>query len=523
MKLNTIKKTGICLSMLATTISCTSDFEKINTNPNNVTQVELQQDFNNIKSLFVPIYNNIFILTAWPYQIQQNLQGDIWSGYLATPTIFEGGSNNTTYNFIDSWNLQAWDTAYLTVMSAVGKIEKETKGKYNQFYAISLIMKVEAMHRVTDIYGPIVYSNYGKVNPEYDSQQQVYTQMFSELDFAVAELTKRIDAGEATSFNKGSDLSNYNGDYTKWVKFANSLRLRLAMRIVKVAPALAKTEAEKAVSHKIGVMTAVEDTFVVNTPNYSNPVTAISQGWGNISMSADIESIMGGYEDPRLGAFFTKSTRYNSNGEYIGVRTGINIINDSDHANLSKVDIDKTIWMTAAESYFLRAEGVLRGWNMKGTAQDLYEAGIKASFDQHGVSGAATYTADNVKTAKNYVDPADATNNGIAVNNVTVAWDGAATNEVKLQKIITQKWIANFPEGQEAWSEFRRTGYPKKFDVLKNTSGGVIDSHLGVRRVNFVTSERNANPGGVASGVAKLGGPDNGATRLWWDVNAPNF
>ncbi|WP_431242275.1 SusD/RagB family nutrient-binding outer membrane lipoprotein [Flavobacterium sp. P21] len=99
----------------------------------------------------------------------------------------------------------------------------------------------------------------------------------------------------------------------------------------------------------------------------------------------------------------------------------------------------------------------------------------------------------------------------------------AATNEVKLQKIITQKWIAGFPEGQEAWSDYRRTGYPKLFPVIKNYSGGTISTQFGVRRINYVTSEKATNAGGVASGVAKLGGPDNGGTRVWWDTTGPNF
>jgi hypothetical protein len=160
---------------------------------------------------------------------------------------------------------------------------------------------------------------------------------------------------------------------------------------------------------------------------------------------------------------------------------------------------------------------------MGGSAQSLYEAGITASFAQNGVSGAATYIADNVSKAKNFVDVKDATNNGAAVNNVTIAWDNAAGNEVKLQKIITQKWIANFPEGQEAWSEYRRTGYPKLFRILHNTSGGTITTELGPRRVNFPQTEKDGNPGGVATGLAKLGGPDNGGTRLWWDTTGANF
>ena len=98
-----------------------------------------------------------------------------------------------------------------------------------------------------------------------------------------------------------------------------------------------------------------------------------------------------------------------------------------------------------------------------------------------------------------------------------------ATNEINLEKIITQKWIATYPDGQEAWSEFRRTGYPKLFRISNNKSGGVISTELGVRRLPFALSEVTNNPAGVESGKAVLGGPDNGATRLWWDVNKGNF
>ena len=534
MKLNTIKRTAICVSLLAA-VSCTDNFEDINTNPNGITPELYEQDFNHIKGSFDPMFNNILVLTPeWKYQVQQGLQGDIWSGYMATGTAFRGGTNNTTYDLVDGWNGFAWASGYGDVMYNAYSIEQKAKGKYDQFYALSLILKVEGMHRITDTYGPIVYSKFGTTDPviEYDSQEEVYNLMFKELDIAVAELTKRADAKEPSTFLT-TDLSSYKeaekagpGEhYKQWVKFANSLRLRLAMRIVKKNPTLAKAEAEKAIAHKFSVMTVNADTFKVVSPTYNNPIATISNAWGDIRMSADMESIMGGYSDPRLSVFFNTSVQFP--GEYKGVRTGIEIAAKADHVDFSGigpiVNSKEIVLMNTAEVYLLRAEGALRGWNMGGTAQSLYEMGITTSFDQHGVSGAATYIADNVKKAKAYVDPNFPVNNGAALNNVTVAWDGSATNEVKLQKIITQKWIAGFPEGQEAWSEYRRTGYPKLLPVLKNTSGGTINSVLGIRRVNFVQSEKDGNPGGVASGVAKLGGADNGGTRLWWDTSGPNF
>jgi hypothetical protein len=526
MILNKIKTTAFCASLLMA-VGCTGDFAEINTNPTGFSSSQLEQDFNHIKSPLASSFTGIFNTTHWKYQLQQNLNADLWSGYMATPTPFKGAAgDNSNYNYVNGWNGFVWDLAYTDVMANSYKLQNLTKGKYDQFYALSLILKVEGMHRVTDIFGPIVYSKFGTTDKvvEYDSQAEVYTQMFKELDFAVTELTKRENAGGASDF-VGADISTYNGSYKQWVKFANSLRLRLAMRVVKINPTLAKTEAEKSVNHAFGVMTTNGDVCKLIIPNYIDPIFTISSAWGDIRMSADMESIMGGFDDPRLAKYFSKSADFPT--EYRGIRTAINMIAKSDRIGMSSigeiVSKNEKVLMTTAEVFFLRAEGALRGWNMGGTSQSLYEEGITASFAQHGISGAATYIGDNVKTAKNFVDVKSAANNGTAVNNVTISWDGAASNEVKLQKIITQKWIANFPEGQEAWSEFRRTGYPKLFRAIHNTSGGTITTEFGPRRINYVQSEKDGNPGGLATGVAKLGGADNGGTRLWWDTAGPNF
>jgi hypothetical protein len=526
MKLNTIKRTAICVLLLVA-VSCTNNFEEINTNPNGIKAQLLEQDLNHIKGSFGPIFNNILVLTQpEKYQVQQGLQGDVWSGYMAIPTAFRGGTNNTTYDLVDGWNGAAWGTAYGDVMFNTYNVEKKAKGKYDQFYALSLILKVEGMHRITDTYGPIVYSKFGTLDPviAYDSQEEVYNQMFKELDTAVDELTKRVDANEVSTFT-GTDISGYKGDYKKWVKFANSLRLRLAMRIVKKSPVLAKAEAEKAISQKFGIITTNDEIFKVVSPVYTNTIATISGAWDDIRMSADMESIMGGYNDPRLAKYFNTSKQFP--GQYKGVRTGIEIAAKADHVDFSAVgsivNSNEIVLMNTAEVYFLRAEGALRGWDMGGDAKLLYETGITRSLEQHGFGASLGDYINSTALPKDYVDPNFTVNNGIAVNTVTVVWEANASKEVKLQKIITQKWIAGFPEGQEAWSEYRRTGYPKLFPVLKNTSGGKVTTEFGVRRVNFVQSEKDGNPDGVATGIAKLGGPDTGGTRLWWDTTGPNF
>ena len=178
--------------------------------------------------------------------------------------------------------------------------------------------------------------------------------------------------------------------------------------------------------------------------------------------------------------------------------------------------------MTASEIYFLKAEAALRGWNNAGDAQANYEMGISTSFEQHSVGGVSAYIADNTSTFADYIDPVTASNSIAALSDITIAWDPSGTNEEKLEKIITQKWIAMFPEGQEAWSEFRRTGYPKIFPVVSNQSGGTIDTDIQIRRIPFVVSEYDTNADGVSAAITKLGGADNGGTRLWWDTGS-NF
>ena len=174
--------------------------------------------------------------------------------------------------------------------------------------------------------------------------------------------------------------------------------------------------------------------------------------------------------------------------------------------------------MTASEAAFLKAEAALRGWAGAGNAKDNYENGISLSMSQYGLD-AATYKNDNTSKPKAYVDPKNATNNvsGGGLSQATIKWDDAATFEQKLEKIITQKWIAMYPDGQEAWSEFRRTGYPKLFTVVINNSGGKIPTATFIRRINFPASEYSTNANGVQGAVTKLGGADNGGTRLWWD------
>lgn len=127
---------------------------------------------------------------------------------------------------------------------------------------------------------------------------------------------------------------------------------------------------------------------------------------------------------------------------------------------------------------------------MKGTAKSLYHSGIRASFEQHGVKGVETYLASTKVPAK--YPGFKSSPSAPAPSDVTIVWD-ENDKEKQLEQIITQKWIAMYPLGQEAWSEFRRTGYPKIYEIVNNESGGVISSSVQIRRVPFPYSEYQGN------------------------------
>jgi hypothetical protein len=473
------------------------------------------------------MFLNVFNVTpAWNYQLQQGLMGDVYSGYMTPPTPFAGNVNNMTYALVDGWNGFPWSDAYGSVMPQALNIKNavELSGDANaiKFVHLANIIKVTAMHRVSDIYGPLRYTKFDDfaTTGEYDSQDVAYQAFFNDLEAAISGLEPYIGDVQFVPF----DNSAFGGDIAKWRQFANSIRLRLAIRISKVNPTLAKTQGELALASNAGLLES--EDMVINT-GFPHPITTISGSWGDIRMGAEMESILTGYNDGRMEAYFNPSADASLAGDYKGIRMGIDIESKAqylDHASIGSVIDGETItWMTASEVHFLKAEAALRAWTGAGNAQANYEAGVTASFAQHGVSDVSTYLADATSTPNDFVDALFAVNNIPYASDVKIAYNTGGTNEEQLEQIITQKWIAMFPDGQEAWSEFRRTGYPKIFPVVVNNSGGTIDTNIQIRRINFVQNELNTNAANVNTAVGYLGGPDNGGTRLWWDTGGSNF
>ena len=158
---------------------------------------------------------------------------------------------------------------------------------------------------------------------------------------------------------------------------------------------------------------------------------------------------------------------------------------------------------------------------MGGTAKDFYEEGIRLSFEENGItSGVENYLASTGKVEA-YKDPLKGQSaqtydySGAINTNVTVAWSGGDF-EKSLEQIITQKWIANFPNGMESWTEYRRTGYPELYPCIDNLSDCGVSSQRGMRRLSFPYTEAQNNKANYDLGVAELGGADNEATDLKW-------
>ena len=530
--------------MVFGTTACTNNFEELNTDPMGLNSSQIQ-----MKSFMQEAQLSIYYNQSngnWEYQLMQNLNADLYSGYLAIPTPFASNNNNSLYYMVDGWNNLNLSYGLLHVMKPCAMILKAQTA--DDYIAIAKILRVAGVSKVVDTYGPIPYSKamQGGLVVEYDTEETIYKSFFEDLADATQRLTAFIQKNGDVASRLSFDLM-CGKSHTTWLQFANTLRLRLAMRVVKVAPDLAKKEAEAAVANPYGLLEKVN--IEVKDQNTRNPLMVICRDYNDCSISASFESILKGYNDPRLvkmalpvgwmdkGDIKDQSGKEtNSIGKIYGVRNGFEVPSAGEYkmysipmVNTDGKDPMSTDYplpiMKRAESYFLRAEGALRGWAMKGTAEDFYKEGVRVSFDDYKVSADYNAYIEGTTLAADYVDPHNPALNMKGMNDVPVKFMTDGTNEQKLQQIITQKWIAGFPEGLNAWSEYRRTGYPKLFPIVNNRSKHPELTTLGIRRLPFCQDEKNNNKVGYESGLKILSGRggDEISTRLWWDTPAGNF
>lgn len=536
MKLNIIKAM-VGVAVLSGAVSCTANYEDINRNPYQPGLEDMTADdylsgamLLNLQDLMMPEQENFA-------QFVECLMPGGFAGYIADSNLGSGWSGRfATYDPADGWlsvPFEFFDKFYPNYLQFKNQVTDE------MYLALGELFRVTVMARVTDTYGPIPYSQMGAGNSltaAYDPQKEVYQQMFDSLDEIIAVLTANI----ATTIPAGSDRI-YGGEIGKWAKFANTLKLRLAMRVVYADPALAKRMAESAVNSEADIMeNAADGAF--RTVSDHNPWERFMPNWGDARIAADLVCYMKGYNDPRQSAYYNVSTfgaetggTFRGTEGYYGLPRGVRqtTYHAASHGySCMNVTVSDDIRvLPASEAAFLCAEGALRGWNMKGIdAKTWYEKGIRLSFDERGVSGADAYIANSSSTPADFNDPLSYYRTATTGSKITIAWNAASDFETNLERIITQKWIAIFPNCMEAWSEYRRTGYPLLMPAYDNLSiaGSVSDSE-GARRIGYPVEEYRENAANVNAAVAALNaesiktvgykGGDNMGTHVWWDCN----
>lgn len=519
------------LSTLVLTVgACTSDFEEINTDPISYTG----DNFN----------PNYLLTTAQlAYAGSNDFAYDTWRANLIySATMIQGLSTVMSYwagdkYLLTPWYTSAyWERAYDEQIKRVVDIVEFTRGKaeYNNIHQVGRIWRAMAFERITDLYGDAPYSEAGMgyytgvLYPQFDSQQSIYLDILKEVDEAVNALDPNGDV-------LTGDMV-YNGNIEQWRRFGNTLMLRMAMRLTKVDENTARTYAEKAVGN---TMTSNSDNATVKHDETGGRVTQNrnsqvfldgGQEHYYVKWSKTFIDMLQEVGDPRLRVAVTNlypltstggiPASGNQNSAYIttasaqkGMPNGLDlsgiagrdVSSDPDYTLMSDYSsphpamlsrVAPTFVLTYAESELLLAEAALR-WGVGGDAAEHYKNGVKASITFLSQWGSALATSESEAEA-------------FVTEHPLVAATG-------LEQIAEQYWVQtsvsfNF---YEAWSNWRRTGYPELTPVnyVNNATNGTIP-----RRFPYPTAEESTNPENYRAASAAVPGGDLLTGRVWWDA-----
>jgi len=516
-----------CVSLLCMLLNgCTKDFKSINTNANSLSSVGT----NEYPYMFSYALMNP-TLSPDNFEIGEGTIASVYSQFFSqAATSFP----TDRYVVVQEWMPACWNPVYVSAAPQLKTIMANTDPQSAE-NALANIWWAWMFHRITDYFGPVPYfeAASGNSSVAYTPQDSIYYDFFSRLTNAVSVLKNHLNEKPFGNFDLLYGSKGTPVPY--WIKFANTLRLRLAMRISKVDPARAKTEAEAAVA--AGIMEAIgDDAYMPKNKVFYNEYNglAVSAGWDDLRMSTAMESVLVGYNDPRLPVYFQPAV---ATGEYSGVRNGLSAAEKTNidansrmyNSNLGKRwtywDLNVNDWKTnydvpfdimhTAEAYFLKAEGTLNGWNMGGgTAKSYYEQGIRTSMAQWGITDQSAI--DNYVQSTNKPVATNDYFNSPAVNDYPIAWSGDATMQRK--QVAQQKWLALFPDGMEGWAEVRRSGYPALYHIIHSDNPDITPDQF-IRRMTYLDNETQTNGAAVTKAVQMLGGPDKVTTPLWWDKN----
>lgn len=381
--------------------------------------------------------------------------------------------------------------------------------------AVATILKSYYIWLVTDQFGDVPYSEAlqgaGDVTPTFDTQEEIYTRMFSDLKAAVAG----FDAGLAVQ----GDII-YGGDQAKWKKLANTLRMRMALRLSKVYPSAGGTAAleyASAVSDPGGIILSNADNFTIQYPGgatYKHPWYNTYDGRSDYALSKTLADILANMSDNRRNAYGSTGSPF-PYGLKREQATNLPTSYAKVLADNKRQDNSPVVIISAAYSLLGVAEGIERGWaSVPGyTAKSAYDAAITASFDQWGVSGATSYIASSAANYNTGTGGGTGIGVGSPYNGVPASSNAVTDNS--LERIALQTYLALFPDGTQAWSEWRRTGIPEIMPSL-NATNDVAGKTI-PRRYVYGTLEYSLNPTEVAAAVARLQGGDVMNSRVWWD------
>ncbi|MEA3503914.1 MAG: SusD/RagB family nutrient-binding outer membrane lipoprotein [Bacteroidota bacterium] len=471
---------------------CEKSLDELNVNPN-------EPDYSNPDYLMTYAivkgmgeYNSDVTLEQWSVMH--------WNMFLASKNGKEEGK---VYE-MPSGKESFWREQYTNALSNTQEVINLTE---NDFYlinktSIARIWKVFLFHRLTDLWGEIPYSEALKGisdmnrSPKYDTQESIYTDMLNELKEAAALL----DADKVTFVASADPV--YQGDVLKWQRFANSLRLRLAVRIKNAAPELSNIVIDE-LENQLLISSNIESaTFPFNSQIKNHLYEAEFRGEAFIqnNPSRFLVEMLKNTNDPRIEVILNKAVL--SPLPTVDDYTGLDNLlppteNYWDSFNDEGTDIatigdwflrNETpgVVMGYGEVCFLKAEVALADGNSE-ASQQLFEEGIRADMEFYG---SEKITEQEIE---DYIQNA---------------------GEVNLEKIITQKWLSFvFENGYEAFTEYRRTGYP----VLLNYDGEEIDQQPFPKRLTYPVSEQNLNSANYLDAISRQGA-DAPETSLWWDI-----
>lgn len=244
--------------------ACTAGFEDANRPGQNASAEELSRDNYNTGSFMIQMENEAFPEQENTYQMNQDLIGNYLGRYMTYANSGFSGSNFCKMNAPVNWVRYPFNDSMQKTVSAFNEISRLVSSE-SLAYAWALILRAQSFLRLTDMYGPLPIGQEDDANA-YSSQEKVYRTLVSDLDNATNIISSMVAANGGTLEQFASSDNVYGGDFTKWLKFANSLKLRMAIRMRFVAPAYAKEVGERAV--QAGVITSNDDNACVTyVPN----------------------------------------------------------------------------------------------------------------------------------------------------------------------------------------------------------------------------------------------------------------